>query len=223
MGPWLHMFKQCWIMETPPHPEEGLFMAVSRRKRFEVLRRDSFRCRYCGAGAARVELEVDHVTPVALGGTDDLDNLVTSCAPCNEGKSSTTPDAAVKAALEATAAPAGLGDLELHQLVWGLLSDFTPRQLCEPVDTAAADVVTRKTVAQWFHSWDSTEAMRAGSPTPEQTAEFRRTVRSAIATGYSEPVLYAAASAASWDRVVSIDAHLATVQAGLDFEFARLR
>ncbi|MEU2265017.1 HNH endonuclease [Streptomyces olindensis] len=66
-------------------------MAVPKRLRFEILRRDNFACRYCGASAPNVELTVDHVTPVALGGTNDPTNLVTACEPCNNGKTSTTP------------------------------------------------------------------------------------------------------------------------------------
>jgi hypothetical protein len=72
-------------------------MAVSKRLRYEILRRDSHTCRYCGATAPNAPLRVDHVTPVALGGTDTPDNLVTSCEPCNSGKSSATPDAATVA------------------------------------------------------------------------------------------------------------------------------
>jgi hypothetical protein len=68
-------------------------MAVSKRLRYEILRRDNHACRYCGATAPDVPLRVDHVTPVALGGTDTPDNLVTSCEPCNSGKSSASPDA----------------------------------------------------------------------------------------------------------------------------------
>lgn len=68
-------------------------MAVSRRLRFEVLRRDNHACRYCGASAPDVKLTVDHVTPVTLGGSDDPSNLVAACQPCNAGKSSTQPDA----------------------------------------------------------------------------------------------------------------------------------
>lgn len=65
-------------------------MAVSKRTRFEVFRRDDFTCRYCrGTEGA---LTVDHVLPVALGGTDDPDNLVAACRDCNAGKSSTSPD-----------------------------------------------------------------------------------------------------------------------------------
>lgn len=72
-------------------------MAVSKRTRYEVLRRDSFACRYCGATAPAVKLTVDHVMPIALGGTDQPDNLVTACVDCNAGKSSTSPDSEVVA------------------------------------------------------------------------------------------------------------------------------
>jgi hypothetical protein len=61
-------------------------IAVSRRLRFFVLHRDGFRCRYCGHGADTVELQVDHVIPVARGGTNDPENLVASCFDCNSGK-----------------------------------------------------------------------------------------------------------------------------------------
>lgn len=67
-------------------------MAVSKRLRYEILRRDNHTCRYCGRTAPTVPLRVDHVVPVALGGTDDPTNLVTACEPCNSGKSSTVPD-----------------------------------------------------------------------------------------------------------------------------------
>lgn len=66
---------------------------LSKRLRFEVLRRDGHRCRYCGAGPEEKPLQVDHVIPEALGGTNDPSNLATACEPCNGGKSSTTPDA----------------------------------------------------------------------------------------------------------------------------------
>lgn len=67
-------------------------MAVSRRLRFEILRRDNHTCRYCGASAPDVKLTVDHVIPTALGGTDDPSNLVAACAGCNGGKSSIAPN-----------------------------------------------------------------------------------------------------------------------------------
>ena len=55
-------------------------MAVSKRVRYEVLRRDNYACRYCGATAGSgAQLVVDHVMPVSLGGTDDPTNLVACC------------------------------------------------------------------------------------------------------------------------------------------------
>lgn len=55
--------------------------------RFEVFKRDSFKCQYCGRGAPDVILEIDHILPVSEGGKNDLLNLVTSCRDCNRGKS----------------------------------------------------------------------------------------------------------------------------------------
>lgn len=62
-------------------------ISLSKRLRFEILKRDSFKCQYCGSAAPDVLLQVDHVKPVAEGGTDDIWNLITSCQPCNSGKS----------------------------------------------------------------------------------------------------------------------------------------
>ena len=56
--------------------------------RVQVLARDSYRCRMCGRSSDEVALEVDHVVPVASGGTDELSNLATLCRDCNVGKSS---------------------------------------------------------------------------------------------------------------------------------------
>lgn len=72
-------------------------MAVSKRTRFEVLRRDGHTCRYCGGRAPDVHLTVDHVIPTALGGSDDPSNLVAACRDCNAGKSSSSPDEAIVA------------------------------------------------------------------------------------------------------------------------------
>jgi hypothetical protein len=60
---------------------------LSKRVRFEVFKRDEFACQYCGATPPSAILEVDHIDPVANGGTDDLDNLITACFACNRGKS----------------------------------------------------------------------------------------------------------------------------------------
>lgn len=72
-------------------------MAVSKRLRYEILRRDDHRCRYCGAGPEEGPLTVDHVVPVALGGSDEPSNLVAACRDCNAGKSASAPDAPIVA------------------------------------------------------------------------------------------------------------------------------
>lgn len=67
----------------------GKRRTLSPKIRREVFLRDGFKCQECGAYPARdrlVWLEVDHVVPVAKGGTDDLSNLQTLCNHCNTGK-----------------------------------------------------------------------------------------------------------------------------------------
>ena len=60
--------------------------SVSKSLRFDIFRRDSFTCLYCGRRPPDVVLELDHVHPVSKGGTNDELNLVTSCYDCNRGK-----------------------------------------------------------------------------------------------------------------------------------------
>jgi len=74
--------------------------SIRKSVRFEVFKRDSFTCQYCGEKAPDVILEIDHIHPVADGGKNDILNLVTACRSCNSGKSSRllSDDAAVKKA-----------------------------------------------------------------------------------------------------------------------------
>ena len=55
--------------------------------RFEVFKRDSFTCQYCGSTPPKVILECDHITPVSKGGLNRMTNLLTACFDCNRGKS----------------------------------------------------------------------------------------------------------------------------------------
>lgn len=59
---------------------------LSNNIRFEVFKRDSFTCQYCGKKSPTVVLNVDHIEPVSKGGSNDLFNLITSCFECNNGK-----------------------------------------------------------------------------------------------------------------------------------------
>lgn len=60
--------------------------AISKKMRFEVLKRDKFTCQYCGKQSPDVVLHLDHIKPVSKGGKNTLLNLVTSCVDCNLGK-----------------------------------------------------------------------------------------------------------------------------------------
>jgi hypothetical protein len=60
--------------------------AIGKSLRFEVFGRDGFTCQYCGRTPPDVLLNIDHIIPVSEGGTNDRENLRTSCAECNAGK-----------------------------------------------------------------------------------------------------------------------------------------
>ena len=56
--------------------------------RYEVLRRDKFRCQICGASQSDgIKLHVDPIVPVSKRGKTELSNLRTLCDMCNLGKS----------------------------------------------------------------------------------------------------------------------------------------
>ncbi len=146
-------------------------MTVSKRTRYEVLRRDNHACRYCGAMAPEAKLTIDHVMPVALGGTDKPDNLVTACADCNSGKTSTAPGDAIVADVKAA-------DLAL----------------AEAMKRAADEAVTNSNAArhadyvQVFHRmWcEWTNWRDEDMPMP---ADWRRTIQQFADAGLPEELL----------------------------------
>jgi hypothetical protein len=60
---------------------------IRRRLMTNVLERDGV-CVYCGEEAF---LNIDHVIPVAIGGSNDIDNLVACCESCNQVKGDALP------------------------------------------------------------------------------------------------------------------------------------
>ncbi|MFC8099425.1 HNH endonuclease [Streptomyces sp. NPDC057363] len=66
---------------TTRGPEQRSWERVTRPR---ALARDGFACVLCGT---REGLEVDHVRPIARGGTWTLDNAQTLCRPCHTAKS----------------------------------------------------------------------------------------------------------------------------------------
>lgn len=63
---------------------------ASVKLRFDVFKRDNFKCCICGASPAKdvsIELHIDHIIPWSKGGETEIDNLQTLCSRCNIGKS----------------------------------------------------------------------------------------------------------------------------------------
>ena len=59
---------------------------ISKKIRFEVFKRDGYKCAYCGNSTPNCVLEIDHIIPVSKGGKNIIENLLTSCFDCNRGK-----------------------------------------------------------------------------------------------------------------------------------------
>lgn len=70
-----------WAYKTEKF--KRLRKAMPLRLRYAVLERDGFKCVLCGS---KDLLEIDHIKPVAFGGTDEIINLQVLCYACNQGK-----------------------------------------------------------------------------------------------------------------------------------------
>jgi len=57
-----------------------------RENRIKVYERDGYKCRYCEKQLTRFTATLDHVTPVAEGGDNSFENLVTACLNCSSQK-----------------------------------------------------------------------------------------------------------------------------------------
>lgn len=57
--------------------------------RDRVLRRDRYRCVYCGGAFPEGDLTLDHVEPRMKGGDGSEGNLVAACRACNAQKGAT--------------------------------------------------------------------------------------------------------------------------------------
>lgn len=57
-------------------------------------------CHYCGRRVGAGALTMDHVVPVARGGTSTKGNVVPACTDCNQRKNCLTPAERILAELE---------------------------------------------------------------------------------------------------------------------------
>lgn len=120
---------------------------VSKALRFEILRRDNFRCHYCGSEASQTDLHVDHIVPQSLGGTNDPSNLVTACAECNSGKAGRTLDEPVLAAV----------DEKAQRYATAVEQAIAERRQVLTTEQQTTDAFR----AEWNH-WEPTEPLPAG-------------------------------------------------------------
>lgn len=89
-----YSFKDILECYDAAKEKEGKLTFVKRQRakmsddlRFNVLKRDGYRCKICGATVNDgIKLEVDHIVPVSKGGKTTIENLQTLCERCNRGK-----------------------------------------------------------------------------------------------------------------------------------------
>jgi hypothetical protein len=146
-------------------------LAISKRLRYEIFRRDKHACRYCGAKAPAVTLTIDHVTPKTLGGTDDPSNLVTACADCNSGKTSSSPDAPIVA------------DVNADAVRWAAAIKAAQARMLADVK---AREEAREQFAGWWDEWGYGTRYQESFPRP---ADWERTVDQLTAAGLPLRVL----------------------------------
>lgn len=87
--------KQLKSKKRPARPKASSDSQVSPRLRDSILRRDNYRCIFCGQNSTTTALEVNHIIPRSLINKLHLDlalhdsstNLCVTCFNCNRGKS----------------------------------------------------------------------------------------------------------------------------------------
>ena len=88
---WLRKCPACQTKSTPKSKSRAASTRViSDKLRYQVLKRDNFKCCACGASPAKdpsVELHIDHIVPWSKGGETVIENLQTLWSKCNLGKS----------------------------------------------------------------------------------------------------------------------------------------
>ena len=151
-------------------PEGDALMAISKRVRYEILRRDNNTCRYCHA--IDTPLTIDHVVPTVLGGTDDPSNLVAACKDCNAGKSSSSPDAATVA------------QVSDEQLRWGRAVQLAAQRALTEHDALL------ERLDPFFDYWYSlVPGFRRGNPRWELPSNWAGLVAGLLAAGMPDALI----------------------------------
>ena len=69
------------------HPAAAGGNWIRREKRLAIYLRDGGACAYCGESFVEgARLELDHIQPWSMGGSNDQGNLITACKRCNAAR-----------------------------------------------------------------------------------------------------------------------------------------
>lgn len=59
---------------------------ISKSVREQVYKKCNGHCAYCGCVLNYKDMQVDHVKPLRIGGSDDITNMLPACRSCNHYK-----------------------------------------------------------------------------------------------------------------------------------------
>lgn len=59
---------------------------IPKEVRKYIYNRDKNQCQGCGKKLTETMLNIDHIIPLAKGGSNDISNLQTLCSDCNQKK-----------------------------------------------------------------------------------------------------------------------------------------
>jgi len=74
------------LIKASKEPKSTTRISFPQTVRLRILARCGFTCQHCGASLFEIEPHIDHIVPLAKGGTNDESNLQALCAPCNLAK-----------------------------------------------------------------------------------------------------------------------------------------
>lgn len=157
--------------------------AIPKSVRFEVFKRDSFTCQYCGQAAPDVVLVIDHIKPYSKSGDNDIMNLVTACAGCNAGKSDRElDDKSVIAKQKAQLDELNERRLQLEMMLeWReAVSNIAKQQedaVVEFIDSHPdfeVSPIGRNSIRKWIKRYGFTEVMDAAETSFGQYLEYKQ-------------------------------------------------
>lgn len=156
---------------------------IGKKLRFEVFKRDSFTCQYCGLKAPEVVLHCDHIVSVADGGKSEILNLITACVGCNLGKGKTALDDRTVVARQQSQ----LAELQERReqlemmLAWRNSLESIAQDEIAIIDMAieqrsgiGVNDYGRSDIRKWLKRYTVAELLEATDKAFDQYAEFRR-------------------------------------------------